>query len=105
MQPRFAFTAQVLLLHYPHCRTDLEFIHNSCFFTAVAMFRPRGPQPAAYGHLQTLPNLVDEWLPVMWWGHKEDEVPYCHAGMILAWSGGWWIDTHKQGPAITCCRL
>ncbi|KAG0698872.1 hypothetical protein DFH29DRAFT_1017075 [Suillus ampliporus] len=37
-------------------------------------------QPAAYGHLQTLANLVDEWSPVMWWGHKEDGVPYCHAG-------------------------
>ncbi|KAJ8590752.1 hypothetical protein M405DRAFT_896005 [Rhizopogon salebrosus TDB-379] len=100
----------VLLLHYPH---TVEQIWNlsialfifACFFTAVAMFRPRGPQPAAYGHLQTLPNLVDEWLPVMWWGHKEDEVPYCHACMILTWLGGWWIDTHKQGPAITCCRL
>ncbi|KAJ8587781.1 hypothetical protein M405DRAFT_863473 [Rhizopogon salebrosus TDB-379] len=52
----------------------------ACFFTVVTFFRPRGPQPAAYGHLQTLANLVDEWSPVMWWGHKEDGVPYCHAG-------------------------
>ncbi|KAJ8596016.1 hypothetical protein M405DRAFT_257269 [Rhizopogon salebrosus TDB-379] len=52
----------------------------ACFFTIVALFRPRGPQPVAYGHLQTLANLVDEWSPVMWWGHKEDEIPYCHAG-------------------------
>ncbi|KAG1801194.1 uncharacterized protein BJ212DRAFT_1487730 [Suillus subaureus] len=51
-----------------------------CFFTFVALRRPRGPQPAAYGHLQTLANLVDEWSPVMWWGHKKDEIPYCHAG-------------------------
>ncbi|KAJ8594491.1 hypothetical protein M405DRAFT_485269 [Rhizopogon salebrosus TDB-379] len=50
------------------------------FFTLIARFRPRGPQPAAYGHLQTLANLVDEWSPVMWWGHKEDGIPYCHAG-------------------------
>ncbi|OAX33006.1 hypothetical protein K503DRAFT_804736 [Rhizopogon vinicolor AM-OR11-026] len=50
------------------------------FFTLVALHRPRGPQPAAYGHLQTLANLVDEWSPVMWWGHKEDGIPYCHAG-------------------------
>jgi hypothetical protein len=54
----------------------------ACFCTVVALFRPRGPQPAAYGHLQTLANLVDEWSPVMWWGHKEDEIPYCHAGMV-----------------------
>ncbi|KAG2159079.1 uncharacterized protein EDB93DRAFT_1117952 [Suillus bovinus] len=52
----------------------------SSFFTFIALRRPCGPQPAAYGHLQTLANLVDEWSPVMWWGHKEDGIPYCHAG-------------------------
>ncbi|KAG1878218.1 hypothetical protein F4604DRAFT_1923775 [Suillus subluteus] len=52
----------------------------ACFFTLVALRQRRGPQPAAYGHLQTLANLVDEWTPVMWWGHKEDGIPYCHAG-------------------------
>ncbi|KAG1859019.1 hypothetical protein DFJ58DRAFT_292539 [Suillus subalutaceus] len=50
------------------------------FFTFVALRRPHGPQPAAYGHLQTLANLVDEWYPVMWWRHKDDGIPYCHAG-------------------------
>ncbi|KAH7917402.1 hypothetical protein BV22DRAFT_1135438 [Leucogyrophana mollusca] len=49
-------------------------------FTIVATRQPRGPQPAAYGHIQTLANLIDEWSPVMWWGHKEDGIPYCHAG-------------------------
>ncbi|KAG1790689.1 uncharacterized protein HD556DRAFT_1310470 [Suillus plorans] len=52
----------------------------ACSFTFVALRRPCGPQPAAYGHLQTLANLMDEWSPVMWWGHKEDGIPYCHAG-------------------------
>ncbi|KAG1756113.1 hypothetical protein EDB19DRAFT_1902286 [Suillus lakei] len=52
----------------------------ACLFTLIALRRPRGPQPATYGHLQTLANLVDEWSPVMWWGHKEDIIPYCHAG-------------------------
>ncbi|KAG2345116.1 hypothetical protein BDR05DRAFT_998712 [Suillus weaverae] len=52
----------------------------ACFFTLVALRRPRGPQPATYGHIQTLANLVDEWSPVMWWGHKQDQIPYCHAG-------------------------
>jgi hypothetical protein len=55
----------------------------ACFFTFVALRRPHGPQPAAYGHVQTLANLVDEWSPVMWWGHKEDGIPYCHAGGVL----------------------
>ncbi|KAG1822942.1 uncharacterized protein BJ212DRAFT_1264057 [Suillus subaureus] len=55
----------------------------ACFFTLVSLRQPHGPQPAAYGHLQTLANLVDEWSPVMWWGHKEDEIPYCHAGRVF----------------------
>ncbi|KAG2070430.1 hypothetical protein BDR04DRAFT_1155650 [Suillus decipiens] len=52
----------------------------ACFITFISLRRPHGPQPVAYGHLQTLANLVDEWSPVMWWGHKEDGISYCHAG-------------------------
>ncbi|KAG1897956.1 uncharacterized protein F5891DRAFT_1191268 [Suillus fuscotomentosus] len=52
----------------------------ACFFTLIALRRPRGPQPAAYGHLQTLANLIDSPLShVIWWGHKADG-PVCHAG-------------------------
>ncbi|KAI5982287.1 hypothetical protein EDC04DRAFT_3150915 [Pisolithus marmoratus] len=49
-------------------------------FTIVAIVRRSGPQPAAYGHIQTLANLIDEWSPVMWWGHKTSGRPYHHAG-------------------------
>jgi hypothetical protein len=93
----FMFTAQVCT--YWPCKTattssPLVQIYNlsitlfvfACFFTFVALRRPRGPQPAAYGHLQTLANLIDEWSPEMWWGHKEDGVPYCHAGGVLIYS-------------------
>ncbi|KAJ7450800.1 hypothetical protein FB451DRAFT_1285174 [Mycena latifolia] len=39
----------------------------------------RSYQPAAYGHIQTLVNAIDDWSPVMYWGHKiGGEV--CHAG-------------------------
>jgi hypothetical protein len=31
----------------------------ACFLTLIALRRPHGAQPAAYGHLQTLANLVD----------------------------------------------
>ncbi|KAG1888814.1 hypothetical protein F4604DRAFT_967604 [Suillus subluteus] len=55
----------------------------ACFFTFVALRRPRGPQPAACGHVQTLANLVDDWSPVMWWGHKEDGILYCHTGRAI----------------------
>ncbi|KXL46658.1 hypothetical protein M433DRAFT_3824 [Acidomyces richmondensis BFW] len=52
----------------------------SIFIAFVSLRRPKGPQPAAYGHLQTLVDLVDDWSAVMFWGHKKDGVPACHAG-------------------------
>lgn len=53
----------------------------AAFVTFVAKRRPKGPQPAAYGHLQTMVDLVDDWsaTEVMWWGHKKSG-PVCHAG-------------------------
>lgn len=47
--------------------------------TFVSARRPKGPQPAAYGHLQTLVDLVDDWSATIYWGHKADGWP-CHAG-------------------------
>ncbi|KAG8994525.1 hypothetical protein FRB94_009822 [Tulasnella sp. JGI-2019a] len=38
------------------------------FITVVAVLRPSGPQPVAYGHIQTLADLVDEWSTTMYWG-------------------------------------
>ncbi|KAJ4499142.1 hypothetical protein C8R41DRAFT_86778 [Lentinula lateritia] len=50
----------------------------SAFVTVMALHNPRGSQPAAYGHIQTLANLIDDWAPdmTMWWGHKEGEGIY-----------------------------
>ncbi|KZP23090.1 hypothetical protein FIBSPDRAFT_466963 [Athelia psychrophila] len=51
--------------------------------TLIAIYKPRGPQPAAYGHFQTLADLIDEWHPVLYWGHKsgqDDHHLVCHAG-------------------------
>jgi len=49
--------------------------------TAIAMYKPRGPQPAAYGHCQTLANLVDDWEPAkIYWGLKADNGKYAHTG-------------------------
>ncbi|KZP23086.1 hypothetical protein FIBSPDRAFT_1016078 [Athelia psychrophila] len=59
--------------------------------TLMANYKPRGPQPAAYGHFQTLADLIDEWPPekaipgykldpVLYWGHKRDKDGVCHAG-------------------------
>lgn len=47
--------------------------------TFISFRRPQGPQPATYGHLQTLADLVDEWSPHMYWGHKAAS-DICHAG-------------------------
>ncbi|KAG1731491.1 uncharacterized protein EDB91DRAFT_1305767, partial [Suillus paluster] len=72
-------------LQHPHTLVQISnlciaLLIFACVFTSASLRQPHGPQPATYGHLQTLANLVDEWLPMMWWGHKEDGTPYCHAG-------------------------
>jgi len=52
----------------------------AAFITFVASTRQRGPQPAAYGHIQTLADLVDEWSTRMFWGHKGASRTAAHAG-------------------------
>lgn len=53
---------------------SLMFALLATCMTYLAVRRPKGVQPAAYGHIQTLSNLVDEWpeKPDMklWWGYK-----------------------------------
>jgi lysylphosphatidylglycerol synthetase-like protein (DUF2156 family) len=41
--------------------------------TWLVHYNPEGPQPSAWGHLQTLADLVDEWdtsSKMMYWGDK-----------------------------------
>ncbi|KAI4129669.1 MAG: hypothetical protein LQ347_003685 [Umbilicaria vellea] len=43
------------------------------FVSALAFWQPKGAQPATFGHLQTLVNLIDEWPEEgehMFWGRK-----------------------------------
>jgi hypothetical protein len=44
------------------------------FATMLTRWSPKGPQPAAYGHIQTLADLIDDWYVgegvKMWWGDK-----------------------------------
>ncbi|PHH85062.1 hypothetical protein CDD83_971 [Cordyceps sp. RAO-2017] len=46
----------------------------AAFATFLAQRRPRGHQPATFGHLQVLADLVDDWgtdeKGRMWWGDK-----------------------------------
>lgn len=52
--------------------------------TYISFRRKGGPQPAIYGHLQTLVDLVDSWPREgqrMYWGHKSEREDWiCHAG-------------------------
>ncbi|MCJ1377445.1 hypothetical protein MMC17_000540, partial [Xylographa soralifera] len=43
------------------------------FVSALAFWQPKGHQPVAFGHLQTLVDLIDEWPAegeTMFWGRK-----------------------------------
>lgn len=50
------------------------------FCTILCFVRPRGPQPAAFGNIQTLVDLVDCYGRRMWWGHKGSVNGVSHAG-------------------------
>jgi len=58
------------------------------FITILAYHRPKGPQPATYGHIQTLVDLIDDWKfddqGRFFWGDKGDTAAkdgIRHAGM------------------------
>lgn len=46
------------------------------FTTLLVQHKPKGPQPATYGHLQTLCDLIDAWPErveqTFFWGDKAD---------------------------------
>jgi hypothetical protein len=46
---------------------------TAAFTTLLAFWQIRSPQPAAWGNLQTLADLVDDWRTIdgnLWWGDK-----------------------------------
>ncbi|KAF7974732.1 hypothetical protein HWV62_11407 [Athelia sp. TMB] len=68
----------------------VQFFYLAVFmgaFTSImsllAFNSPSGPQPAAYGHLQTLADLIDYWPPRdgrIYWGDKTTHILAYHAG-------------------------
>ena len=73
----------------------------------VALQRPKGNQPATYGHLQTLVDLVDDWHLMMFWGDKglsgmsqTEEVR--HAGTSAMPLGSIVAGAHYLGVARSC---
>lgn len=53
-------------------------VFTAAFGIFLALRKPKGPQPAAWGHLQTLADLVDDWKTDeksrFWWGDKTSDV-------------------------------
>ncbi|KAF7984878.1 hypothetical protein HWV62_10863 [Athelia sp. TMB] len=64
--------------------------------TALALRHPPGLQPAAFGHIQTLANVVDVWAPTIWWGYKVTNESAGHAG-TSDWSD---VPTMSLGPSM-----
>jgi hypothetical protein len=65
------------LLHMMYSRLlacTIVAIFLAIFATFLAFRRPKGPQPAAWGHSQTLAELIDVWQTGkdgrLWWGDK-----------------------------------
>lgn len=51
--------------------------------TVIMFWRHKGPQPVAFGHIQTLVDLIDEWPAKgerLFWGDKGDVDGVAHAG-------------------------
>lgn len=57
------------LLIYAICATAFASV-----ITFIACMKPKGPQPATYGHIQTLADVIDDWNldddKRFWWGDK-----------------------------------
>ncbi len=56
------------------------------FVTFLAAGKPKGPQPATWGHIQTLADLIDNWEidekgQFYWGGNGETEPGVRHTGM------------------------
>ena len=65
------------------------------FGTCLALQKPHGPQPATYGHLRSLAELIDDWAKEgknLYWG---DKGPGTQPGTRVAGTSG---DTAKLGP-------
>jgi hypothetical protein len=86
-----------------------------CIVTVLAIFttylvvrRPHGPQPAAWGHFQTLADLIDDWSldPVgrLWWGDKgvsDDGIRHAGTSMRREELGDIMMDAVYAGRAKT----
>ena len=78
------------------------------FSTFLVVRRPKGPQPAAWGHFQTLADLIDDWSsdPAgrLWWGDKGvsyDGIRHAGTNMRMEELGDVMMDAIYAGRVIT----
>lgn len=78
-------------------------------FTTICVFwKPAGPQPANFGHLQTLVDLVDEWpkeKETLYWGHKDVEISHQDSGIALDKSKPTNVTSEEQEPMLETTRI
>jgi hypothetical protein len=88
MQPSIVEESLGASLTMNYARLFVYFICAAAFAsfaTFLTVRKPKGPQPATYGHIQTLADLVDNWTldehGCFWWGDKGAREGVRHAGM------------------------
>jgi hypothetical protein len=71
-----------------YTRVFVYAISTTIFASAIAFLtfiKPKGPQPATYGHIQTIADVIDDWTldknGRFWWGDKGGSGGLRHAGM------------------------
>jgi len=57
---------------------SFAFMALAALGTYLCFSRPKGPQPAAFGHVQTLTNLIDDWNEQLHWGDKGQGIDGIH---------------------------
>lgn len=87
LQPSFAapgaaFFTMLYSRVFVYCICATVFAFAIAF---LAFVEPKGPQPATYGHIQTIADVIDDWTldknGWFWWGDKGARGGVRHAGM------------------------
>ena len=66
-------TIDIAFSRFSLCILLILMLLLGAFATTLGLFPPKGPQPLAYGHMQTLANLIDGWGDdgkSIYWGDK-----------------------------------
>jgi hypothetical protein len=90
IQPSFDYEADISNVWFTmnYARLLVYVICTTIFastITILTIMKPKGPQPATYGHIQTIADVIDDWTldgnGQFWWGDKGCREGVRHAGM------------------------